>query len=97
MGVYMMIDSINYSLIIITGDFNFRGINWTSETACSNIYEMFLQCTKDNFLHQRVCESTLDKYINDLLLTTDESLVHDICLNGMSNDWLCICNVEGNS
>ena len=61
------------SLVIITGDFNFRGINWSTETAFSNIDEVFLQCTKDNFLHhQLVSEPTRDKYINDLLLTTDK-------------------------
>ena len=38
-NLYKMTDSINENPVIISG------INWTSETAISNIDEVFLQCT----------------------------------------------------
>ncbi len=73
-----LISSINHTNTVLVGDFNFRGIDWSTESALGNCEDMFLRCIQENFLHQMVTLPTRDKYINDLLLTTDESLVHNV-------------------
>lgn len=85
-NICQMINSIDNSNYILVGDFNFRGINWKNDTASNNTDFTFLQCTKDNYLQQMIHSPTRDKYINDLLLTTDDSIIHDIQLqNGLGN------------
>ncbi len=59
------------------GDFNFRDIDWSDNSAHSATASTFLDCVSDNYLHQLVTEPTREKYVNDLLLTGNTSVVHD--------------------
>ncbi len=75
-----LITSIDNPNTIIVGDFNFRNIDWTNHTASGLLDTQFWHCTQVNFLHQMISKPTHEKYINDLLLTTDDNIVHDISL-----------------
>ena len=59
------------------GDFNFRDIDWTSTTS-SRTSNIFLDTLEDNYLQQMITEPTRNKYINDLLLCGNPSIIHNI-------------------
>ncbi len=62
----------------VVRDFNFRDIAWCSNTAHSETPKVFLDCVTDNFLCQMLETPSRDKYINDLLLTGNKSIVHNV-------------------
>ena len=63
------------------GDFNFRDIDWDTDTALSTSSDTFLNAVNDNLLQQLVEVPTRDKYINDLVLVGNKSLVQN-CVVG---------------
>ena len=78
--------SLNNNLIV-TGDFNFPGINWASETTNhlneDNVENKFLNCIQSNFLFQLVDQTTHSRSeqtptLIDLVLTNNTSLVSDL-------------------
>ena len=77
--------------ILILGDFNLPGIDWTSYDTisnCSKVHEceLFIDVVNDLFLHQHVYEPTRISdsgggSIVDLIFSKDESLVCNLRLN----------------
>jgi len=72
------LDQINDQNVIVVGDFNFRDIDWTDNSAKSESSQIFLNCVDNNFLHQHISTPTRDKYINDLFLCGNRSIIHDV-------------------
>lgn len=60
---------------ILVGDFNFRDIDWQNNTTISAASKCFLDATNENYLQQIIEEPTRDKYINDLVLTNNTSII----------------------
>ena len=69
------LNAIDTQDVILTGDFNFRDIDWNIDSALSKSSERFLNSVRDNLLQQIVDTPTRDKYINDLVLVGNKSLV----------------------
>ena len=78
--------SLNNKLII-TGDFNFPGIDWVNESTNhiseDNIENKFLNCIQSNFLFQHVDQPTHSRSeqtptLIDLVFSNDSSLVSDM-------------------
>ena len=74
-------NQISASDCIIIGDFNFRDINWQDMEGNSPSSRLFVQCLQDNFLTQLVEEPTLNKYINDLVITSNVDLVDSVIVS----------------
>ena len=68
------INRIGTQDVILVGDFN---IDWCNDVAQSSGSDRFLNCVKDNFLQQIIDVPTKDKYINDIVLVGNSSLVQD--------------------
>ena len=82
----MNILSDTSSHLLVTGDFNYKGIDWvtwnvrpgTDETKCLN----FLECVRDTYMHQHVTLPTRAR-INeepstlDLIFTNKENMIKD--------------------
>ena len=75
------------SHLLVTGDFNYKGIDWvtwnvrpgTDETKCIN----FLECVRDSYLHQHVTLPTRARInqepsILDLIFTNEENMIKDL-------------------
>ena len=71
------INKIETQDVILLGDFNFRDIDWCNEIALSGSSDKFLNCVKDSFWHQIIDKPTRDRYINDIVLVGNNSLVQD--------------------
>ncbi|MES9884124.1 MAG: reverse transcriptase family protein, partial [Sedimenticola sp.] len=76
----------NYSHVLISGDFNYKSINWL-EGHCSlpiqSETSIFLEVVKDTFLFQHVLEPTRlreghSANILDLIFTNEESMVSNL-------------------
>ena len=71
---------------IMLGDFNFRTINWKTETISAspittsekNQAKYFLEYTDENLLIQMVQDYTIKDAILDLILTTNIDMIHNI-------------------
>ena len=80
------------SRTIVTGDFNYPGINWDLLTATSPNAEHFMNIIQDKFLHQHVKKPTRKETL-DLILSSDEEMVENLeVLEHFGNsDHNCIC------
>ena len=76
-----------HSHILIMGDFNYKGINWetwsTNTDNPLNNENKFIECLRDNFLHQHVTTPTRGRgsdtpNLLDLVMTNDEQMINDI-------------------
>ena len=56
--VISQVSSQDPSHLLICGDFNYKGINWTDDTGTTREEEHFIECIRDNFLFQHVTEPT---------------------------------------
>ena len=72
------------SNLIITGDFNLKGIDWKNECCQSNMkhLSLFIQTVQDCFMYQHITEPTRVREkqtsnILDLVLTTEEGMAQD--------------------
>ena len=66
---------------IIVGDFNFRDIDWQDFEGHSPSSRLFLQCLQDNYMTQLVEEPTRNKYINDLVITSNSDLIDSVIVS----------------
>lgn len=66
----------NFSHMLITGDFNVQHIDWNNWTAKNNCSADFLECLRENFIHQMV-ESPTRVRNNKEPSTLDLVLVND--------------------
>ena len=75
--------------VIVTGDFNFRFLDWQTETINKfgvptdeqEQATLFLNFTHQHLLTQVVHENTRkDKSVLDLILTTDQDMIHNISI-----------------
>jgi len=57
--------------VILCGDFNYPGINWTTLHTDNNHNQQFLDCVQDCFLTQLVTEATRGENILDLVLANN--------------------------
>ena len=62
---------------MLLGDLNFRNIDWCNEIAQPSSSDRFLNCVKGHFWNRIIDTPTRDKYINDIVLVGNCSLVHD--------------------
>jgi hypothetical protein len=77
---------LNYKYVLVMGDFNMRGIDWSSWTSMepeAHFSHIFLEGLQDNFLHQFVREPTRYRVnqtpsLLDLVISNDENLVNNI-------------------
>ena len=95
------VDNINYNYTLILGDFNFREIDWTSQTKSTSenhITTRFLEAVRDSFLIQHVCESTRFRATDvpsliDLVFTNEEGMIdcvdHNPPLGNSDHEVLC--------
>ena len=67
----------NNKNVLVCGDFNYPGINWTTLQADSNSQD-FLDCTHDCFLSQLVTEPTRGENILDIVLTNIPTQISDV-------------------
>ena len=79
--------------IVLTGDFNFRGIEWESLQGTSTRERLFLETLSENLLSQIISEPTRDNNILDLLITnnTDSILSVSVLPPFSSSDHNIIC------
>lgn len=89
--------------VLIMGDFNYRGINWT-EYEASGEGSDFLKVIDDCYLEQHVKESTRGKNVLDLILTTELNMVQNVNIlapiaNGDHNvlSWDLCCKTPNKS
>ena len=85
------------------GDFNFRYIDWKSETISTDGIpasetaqaKYFIDYTNNNLLMQMVQEETRQQSIIDLILTTNEDMIHNIVTEKtkMSDHNIVRCNI----
>jgi hypothetical protein len=85
--------------LLITGDFNYRGINWEEWVAYENIStnEKFLECIRNCFLFQHVKNATRARGDQrpstlDLVFTNEENMVSNLEIDSPlgSSDHACI-------
>ena len=69
------IHEIDTQDVILMGDFNFRDIDWEADIANSKCSDKFLNAVRDNLLQQLVDTPTRTKYINDLVIVGNKSIV----------------------
>ena len=74
------LESFKHDKIIITGDFNYPGINWNNTINTPDVESKFLNCINDLFLQQIVTKPTRHRAgqssnILDLVFTNDESII----------------------
>ncbi len=77
-NIYDNLADIGQEDTILLGDFNFRDIYWDINTGASPGAQLFFYSISDNFLVQLITSPTRDKYINDLLLTNNTSIIQDV-------------------
>ena len=76
-------DILKHNKIVITGDFNYPGIDWSNLCSSSGADSDFIECINDLFLQQLILNPTRHRSgqksnILDLVLTNDESIVNNI-------------------
>ena len=77
---------LNHSYLVVLGDFNYPGINWTDWTTIHNESHsefLFIECLRDNFLSQEIQNPTRHRIgqtanILDLLLVNKSEIVSDL-------------------
>ena len=78
-----LVSELNPTHLLTYGDFNFKGINWSTMEGTTSEEEKFLRCIQDSFLYQQVNETTRVRTgqrsnLLDLVLTREEGMVRDI-------------------
>ena len=73
----------SYTHLLITGDFNYKNINWEEITSKDKIETRFLNCVMDNYLHQHITEPTRWRgddrpSLLDLILTNEENMITNL-------------------
>lgn len=81
------IGNMDFSHILVMGDFNFPNINWnlmttTTQNVDADDYK-FLECIQDNYWHQHLNEATRwreneEPHILDLIFTNEENMINDV-------------------
>ena len=72
--------------VIIVGDFNFPGIDWSDWTTVhseNHISYKFIELLRDNFMHQHVVENTRFRFgqnpsLLDLIISNEEDLIENV-------------------
>ena len=72
------INSVDTENVVLTGDFNFRNINWNNLSSTRDVESRFIDCILDNSLTQIVDEPTRKKNTLDLIFIGDVSTVQTI-------------------
>ena len=72
------IDSIDTQNCLLLGDFNFRKIDWNSQTGTSTLENSFIDTINDNCLTQIVTDPTRGNNILDLVFVGDPALVEKV-------------------
>ena len=81
--IFHSLNSINFSHLLICGDFNYPEIDWDTEYVNVESIKLFLQTIQSNFLHQHVCKPTRfrsgqEPSLLDLILTNEEGMINDL-------------------
>ena len=79
-------DNISFNYVLITGDFNFKEIDWGSQTTSTgeeHIATHFLEIVRDSYLIQHVKEATRHRGTDrpstlDLVFTNEEGMIDGI-------------------
>ena len=89
-----------YSHVIITGDFNYPDIDWTTVTSTKSQEhesQIFINAMRDSFLYQHITQPTRHRYNQcantlDLVISNEPDMIPDIqYLPGLGlSDHLCI-------
>ncbi|CAG2239332.1 unnamed protein product [Mytilus edulis] len=74
----------NFTHILINGDFNFPDIDWENWTAKNETSTEFIECLRENFLHQMVAKPTR------IRINQEPSILDLIIVNDLNN----IANIE---
>ena len=75
--LFQMVGNVSDKKLMLMGYFNFGNINWITHEACGQS-KNFLDCVKDNFLHQHVHQITRGKNILDLVFTSEEHMIEEL-------------------
>ena len=85
------------SHLLISGDFNYKGIDWDENTAETQEEKTFLDCVQDCFLHQHITEPTRYREGQtpstlDLVMTNEEGMIANLTyLPGIGlSDHICL-------
>ena len=76
----------NDTHVLICGDFNYPEIDWECEYVNSESIKPFIEVLQECTLHQHVCKPTRyregqEPSLLDLILSTEEGMVHDLAHN----------------
>lgn len=76
----------NKERLLICGDFNYPEIDWENDYVNSEPIKPFIEALQDCYLHQHICNPTRyrdgqEPSLLDLILTTEEGMVHDLSHN----------------
>jgi endonuclease/exonuclease/phosphatase family metal-dependent hydrolase len=88
---------LGYSHLLLTGDFNYKNINWEYMTAEGDTENRFLDTTLENCLTQQVDQITRrrtheESSLLDLVFTNEDNMVEEISYNSPlgKSDHLCL-------
>lgn len=92
-----LVTSSDSSAVLICGDFNFKDIDWDTQTGSMASSRKFIECVQENFLTQHVAETTRSRdgqteSLLDLILTDHMDIVGDIEYRApiAKSDHLCL-------
>lgn len=86
------LSSITTTDLLIAGDFNLSGFDWTTNqpTKASERHILLSDITRDNFLYQLVDEPTREHHILDVVLTTNIDLINNLEVGEPFSDHISI-------
>lgn len=93
-GLISKVCDMNFSHIVTTGDFNYPDIDWELWNAKEESSLSFIECVRDNFLHQIIDHHTRERQepsLLDLLLVNDnENIVNTKYLDPLGSSDHCV-------
>lgn len=81
-GLISKVCDMNFSHIVTTGDFNYPDIDWELWNAKEESSLSFIECVRDNFLHQLIDHHTRERIgqepslLDFLLVNDNENIVN---------------------
>lgn len=76
-AMYKLLTKASRETVLIMGDFNFPELEWERPETIEDSHA-FVKCVNDNFLFQRVTQSTRDKKVLDLILASEENMIDNV-------------------
>ena len=85
-GLWEIVEKASKETMVMMGDFNYH-INWEEMEGEREEDRRFIDMVNDTFLQHHFVETTREgsKYILDLVLTTDETLVNKVTVGEIFN------------